>query len=430
MLAATVPTSFPALFSDESVTAFTCSLSAVTTPAPISFTPPVVAVSVTAPAAVTGAPIVSDVLAASVTVPPVIVPVVVTALVLVTVTLPPGSLIPVIVSGLAVFVRLTFPPAVFVALKFDTVFAPFSVWPLTDVVCSSPPVLKNPPTPSVIALPEFAVIEPPLTAAFTASGPPVAVSVTAPAAVTGAPIVSDVLAASVTVPPVIVPVVVTALVLVTVTLPPGSLIPVIVSGLAVFVRLTFPPAVFVALKFDTVFAPFSVWPLTDVVCSSPPVLKNPPTPSVIALPEFAVIEPPLTAAFTASGPPVAVSVTAPAAVTGAPIVSDVLAASVTVPPVIVPVVVTAPVLVTVTLPPGSLIPVIVSGLAVFVRLTFPPAVFVALKFDTVFAPFSVWPLTDVVCSSPPVLKNPPTPSVIALPEFAVIEPPLTAAFTA
>src|SRR5439155_1318870 len=225
----------------------------VTTPAPLSFTPPLGAVSVTTPEppAVTAALIVSLPASAVRLMLPVaavvIAPVVVTAPVLVTATLPPPvSLIPVIVSGLAVFVRLTSPLVVFVALKRATVLAPFSVCPVTELVVSVPPVLKSPPPPSVIALPELAVIDPPLTAAFTASGPPVAVSVTTPVppAVTGAPIVSAVLAVRLMLPVaavVIAPVVVTAPVLVTATLPPPvSLIPVIVSGLAAFTRLTSP----------------------------------------------------------------------------------------------------------------------------------------------------------------------------------------------
>jgi hypothetical protein len=214
-----------------------------------------------------------------------------------------------------------------------------------------------------------------------------------------------------------VPVSVSAPVLVTVTLPPPlSPIPVTVSGAAALVRLTFPLAVFVALKLPTVFAFVSVVPPTELVVSKA-VVPNVPLPEIVPL-DVAVIAPDvlLTAAFTArlfAAPVFArVTVPLPPAVTAAPIVSaPVVAVRLIVPlaaVVIAPVVVRLPVFVTDTLPPPlSLIPVTVSVAAVLVRLNAPLIVLVPWKVPTVFAPLSVVPFAEVVVNVPEVTETTP-----------------------
>ena len=72
---------------------------------------------------------------------------------------------PVIVSGLAVLVSAMLPLAVLVALKVPTVFAPFSVWPVTELVVNVPVVLTRPAPLSVIEP------EAPVAVRFTAPPP-------------------------------------------------------------------------------------------------------------------------------------------------------------------------------------------------------------------------------------------------------------------
>src|SRR6202044_1532788 len=112
--------------------------------------------------------------------------------------------------------------------------------------------------------------------------------------------------------------------------------------------------IFVALKLDTVLAPFNVCPPAEFVVSNAPLIKPAP------LSDNAPLE-----------------------------VKEILF----VPAAILPVMLTAPVLLTDTLPvPDCAIPVIVNGAPVFVKDTAPPLL-VALKLDTAFAPFNVSPPT-------------------------------------
>src|SRR5271170_2116734 len=159
--------------------------------------------------------------------------------------------------------------------------------------------------------------------------------------------------------------------LTTTTLPPPvSLMPVIVSGAAVLISAMFPLVVLVALKAPTVLAPFSVAPPTELVVSVPVVEIRPAPLSLSA---------PLVVRLTAPPPPA----------------------------LTVPVMLAAPVLFTTTLPPPvSLMPVIVSGAAVLLMPMFPLVVLVALKLDTVLAPFSVAPPTELVVSVPVVEIRP------------------------
>ena len=254
----------------------------------------------------------------------------------------------------------------------------------------------------------------------------------APPAVTAPPIVSVPVAVRLMPPLAAVataPVVVSGPMLLTLMPPPFSLMPVIVSGLAVSLRLIAPLVVFVALKLPTVLAPFRAWPLMELVVSRPLVPNAPLPDSVIAPPAVASIAPDalLTAALTSRSPPVESSVTVPAppAVTTPPIVSVAVAVRL-MPPlaavVTAPVVVSGPVLLTLMPPPLSLMPVIVSGLAVSLRLIAPLVALVALKLPTVLAPFSVWPLVELVVSRPLVPKAPLPDSVIAPPAVASIAP--------
>src|SRR5207302_7761477 len=130
-------------------------------------------------------------------------------------------------------------------------------------------------------------------------------------------------------------------------------------------------------------------PPTELVVSVPVVLTKPAPPSLSA--------------------PEPVRVTAPPP----PAVTDPVSAS-------------APVLFTVTLPPPlSLILVSVSGAAVFVRLTFPLVVFVALKLPTVLAPFSAVPPTELVDNSAPLIV--PAPDSLTAPELVKLTWPPPAA---
>jgi len=115
-------------------------------------------------------------------------------------------------------------------------------------------------------------------------------------------------------------------------------------------RLTSPPPVLAALKVDTALLPLvSVVPPTELVVRSLPTMKLPPASAIVevemrlTLPAPASMSPPTTM---------------------------------------------APVLEITTLPPPlSLISVSVKGAAVLVRRTSPLVVFVALKLETVLAPF-------------------------------------------
>jgi hypothetical protein len=216
--------------------------------------------------------------------------------------------------------------------------------------------------------------------------------------------------------------VLSAPVLLTVTLPPPlSLTPVTVSVVAVFTRLTSPLVAFVALKLVTVFALFSVVPVAELVVSNAPLINPAPAsltspavpvrltlPAVLTLPALSVTSRPAvaviapvpleTVAFTRTSlvAPVAVrpTVPAPPAVTSAPIVSvPLVAVRLMLPPepvVTAPLVVRLPVFATVTFAPGvCVIPLTVKVVAVFVRLTAPLVLLLALNVPTAFAPLSV-----------------------------------------
>jgi hypothetical protein len=322
-----------------------------------------------------------------------------------------------------------------IALKLDTVFAPFRVSPPAELVASNAPLIRPEPL-SVIA---------PLD-------------------------VSDTL---LVLPAATLPIMLIAPALLIETLPvPASLIPVTVKGAAVFVS-EIPPFASVALKLVTVLALFKVVPVSETVASNPPLIKfvlisliapaaavRETLPPVLILPPFKVtlspavaeIAPVVLPTFAPTRilllAPVALSMTLPEplALTVLPMVS--------VPPVavneilpfnpvlIAPPVVNAPLFMTLISPaPVSLIPVTNKGAAVFVR-EIPPPASVALKLVTVLALPKLVPAPEFVVSNAPLIKfafislSAPTvavretlPLVLILPPFRVRLSPAVAAIT-
>ena len=152
--------------------------------------------------------------------------------------------------------------------------------------------------------------------------------------------------------------------------------PVTVRGAAVLVNVIKPPLLLVALKLVTVFVPFKVSPPTELTVNKPPLTKPEP-----------------------------LSATTPVEVNEIAFV----------PAVMPPVILMSPALFTETLPvPLCEIPVIAKGDAVFTNEILPPLVLVALNVVMVFAPFKVWPPTEVVVKVVPAIAP---LSVIALPEI-------------
>jgi hypothetical protein len=322
-----------------------------------------------------------------------------------------------------------------VALKLDSVFAPFSVSPPTELTVSRSPLIRPEPLSETMLL--------------------------------------DVSATLLLLPAATLPIMLMAPVLLIETLPaPASLIPVTVNGAAVFVR-EIPPFASVALKLVTVLALVKVVPVAEFVVRNAPLIKlvlislmapavavRETLPLVLILPPFNVTLSPALAEITPEvlatlAPirmlllvPVAFNVTLPEppAVTVLPKVSvppeavnEILPLG---PVLMAPLVVNAPLLMTFTLPaPASLIPVTSKAAAVFARET-PPLASVALKLVTVLALPKVVPVAETLVSNAPLIKSvlislmapavavrETLPLVLILPPFNVTLSPAVAEIT-